>query len=324
MPDFPRHHLALLQDLGARLLDSRKAGTDLEHLARDLLAGFEDACIRTGLDALPDEVGLADDAQRVPALVAQLRAADLDGGGPRNARPRQLAEAVVAALGLTLVDEPDRTITLDDTVRAEVTAAIASVIDAEIVLPRLRDAIIAKGRELCEEQYQRAYELCAAQLDERGLRLNKQPKIPLDALHAVQRVLADARDAVIGQAAWRAIDRAKQVLERASAEAAARIDAPVTHKLTPREVAIFRACDPRLAKQPPTIIATLLEGLCDMARITWRAPELPVRPYAASQKFAVGDLIEHPKFGRGSVVSVMGQRMDVEFSDGKHTLVHGK
>ncbi len=39
---------------------------------------------------------------------------------------------------------------------------------------------------------------------------------------------------------------------------------------------------------------------------------------------SVGDLIEHPKFGRGAVVSIANQRMEVEFADGKHTLVHAR
>ena len=60
----------------------------------------------------------------------------------------------------------------------------------------------------------------------------------------------------------------------------------------------------------------------ELAHLAWRAPERPVRPYAATQTFAVGDLMEHPKFGRGTVLSCMAQRIEVEFPDGKHTLVH--
>jgi hypothetical protein len=33
-------------------------------------------------------------------------------------------------------------------------------------------------------------------------------------------------------------------------------------------------------------------------------------------------VIEHPKFGRGTIVSMLANRIDVEFGDGKHTLVH--
>jgi hypothetical protein len=322
MPDFPRRHLAQLHEFGARLLDSRKPKSDLEPLARELLAGFADICMRTGLDGLAAELEPALDDSG--PLVERLRAVDLDGGGPRNARPGQLADSVVAALGLTLVDEPDRTITLDDGVRAEVARALASEIDGPLTLPHLRDAIIAKGRELCEEHYHPAFDKLVAHLDERGMKLLKQPKVPVDALHAVQRVLAEARDAVIGRAVSAAIDKAKHVIERADAEAGGRIDRPVTHKLTPRDVAILRACDARVPKQPAAVVACVLDGISELAHIAWRAPEQQAKPYAVSQKFAVGDLIDHPKFGRGSVVTVLAQRIEVEFADGKHTLVHAK
>lgn len=322
MPDFPRRHLAQLHDLGARLLDSRKPKSDLEPLARDLLAGFRDICMRSGLDGLAAELepALEDSAP----LVERLRAVHLDGGGPRNARPGLLADSVVAALGLTPVDEPDRTIALDDRVRADVTAALASEVDGPLTLPHLRDLILAKGRELCEEHYHKAYDQLSAHLDERGLRLMKFPKVPVDALHAVQRVLAEARDAVVSRAASAGIDRAKHVIERANPEAAARIDQPVTHRLTPREVAILRACDARVPKQPAAVVACVFDAISELSHIAWQAPEQQARPYAASQKFAVGDLIDHPKFGRGAVVSVLGQRIDVEFPDGKLTLVHAK
>lgn len=322
MPDFPRRHLAQLHEIGARLLDSRKPKSDLEHLARDLYAGFYELCLRCGLDGLAAEIEPALD--NTAPLVARLQAADVDGGGPRNARPGQLAEAVVGALGLTLVDEADNGIALDDSVRTEVTSVITAAIEPAVALPHLRDSIIAKGKQLCDEQYHKAFDQLSAQLDERGLKLMKLPKVPVDALHAVQRALADARDALIGQAVSTAIDRARQVIERANPDAAARLDQPVTHKLTPREVAIARANDPRVPKQSVALVACVVEAITDMAHLAWQAPEVKARPYGASQKFAVGEVIDHPKFGRGSVVSVLGQRIEVEFPDGKHTLVHAK
>jgi hypothetical protein len=48
----------------------------------------------------------------------------------------------------------------------------------------------------------------------------------------------------------------------------------------------------------------------------------PALPYAASRTFAVGDVIDHPKFGRGKVIATVLKRIDVEFADGTHTLVH--
>jgi hypothetical protein len=333
--EFPRQRVGAIQELAARLLDRRKVGTKLETLARDLLAGFHDLCLRSGLDrvlveldqAFPafdisDRSGLSDHETLFPALVAQLGAIDIDGGGPRNAKPPQLADCVVKALGLTLVDEADRTIALEDAVRSEVVAAMSSVVDGELGVPRIREAIIAKGRELCEERYHAAYDRLVAHLDERGQRMLKQPKVPLDAVQAVQPVLYAARNAVVGGAASTAIDRAKQVIERSDADAAARIDLPITHRLTPREVAVARACDDRVPKQPAAVVQSLLESLTELAGLAWRAPIRPVRPYAASQTFAVGDLLEHPKFGRGSVIARQAQRIEVEFADGRHTLVH--
>ncbi len=318
-----------------RLIDSRKVGSEIDALSRDLLAGFFELCMQSGLDRVLVELGeahppvdiadastLFDHPTLRPVLVTQLRTIDLDGGGPRNVKPRQLADCLVTALGLTLADEVDRTIKLDDTVRTQVTAAIAGVINAELAVPTIRDTIIAKSRARCEEQYLGTFDKIAAQLDERAMRLIKQPKVPLDASQSVQRVLSETRNAVFDQMGRTAIDRAKAVIERANPEAAARIDEPVTLRLTPRDVAILRIRDPRIPKMPAAVVASLLDSLTELARLAWSVPERPVRPYGASQTFNVGDLIEHPKFGRGEVTGSKAQRIDVEFPDGVVTLVH--
>src|SRR3954469_9537324 len=112
--EFPRSAVVGLQELASRLFESRKTGGDLESLARDLLIGFYDVCARAGLDRVisdlagelaldPSErTALADhDAVRA-ALVMQLGATNLDGGGPRQLKPKQLADCVVAAIALTL------------------------------------------------------------------------------------------------------------------------------------------------------------------------------------------------------------------------------
>ncbi len=329
--EFPRARVAVIRDLATRLLDSRKPNSEHGPLARELLAGFFEICMRCGLDRVLVELGeaspldpaaIADHASLFPALVAQLGTLDLDGGGPRNVRPQQLADAVVAALGLTLVDEPDQTIALGDDVRAAVAAAMASVVEVELAVPHLRDTIIAKARARCEEQHLGAFDRLAAQLDERGLRLIKQPKIPLHVVQAVQRVLFDARNAIFDAMARTAIDRAQVIIAATSADAAARIDQPISLRLTPRDVAIQRVCDARVAKVPSAVVASLVESIAELSRIAWRAPERAVRAYAASQTFAVGDVIDHPKFGRGAVKACLMQRIDVEFADGVHTLVH--
>jgi hypothetical protein len=135
-------------------------------------------------------------------------------------------------------------------------------------------------------------------------------------------VLFEARQAVIARVAGAALDRAGEVLGRVAAEAAARIDQPITLRATPREVAILRACDARVPKTPARIVQSLLDSLTELLRIAWRAPAQVALPYAASRTFAVGDVIEHPKFGRGKVVASVAKRIDVEFEGGTYTLVH--
>jgi hypothetical protein len=297
-----------LLELAVRLLASRKPKTDNSVFARELLSGFQDICQRYGLDAI--EV----DVDNTGPVAARLAEANLDGGGPRNAKPQQ----VVDSLGLTLVDAPEG-ISLDNKVRVDMLAGITRVLEPALALPGLRDKIIATARPRIDESHFRAFEQISAQLDDRGVRLNRTPKVPLDALHAIVRLLADARHEILSGAAREAIDQVKGLLP---AEAAERIDQPVTHKLTPRDVAILRACDPRIALS--AVPSELLAGLSDTIPIAWREAEKPVRPYGASQKFAVGELIEHPKFGRGTVTSVLNGRMDVEFADTKLTLVCAK
>ncbi|HEX3758959.1 MAG TPA: hypothetical protein VHW23_09650 [Kofleriaceae bacterium] len=333
--DFPGPRIAALQDHATRLYDSRRPGTNLAALARDLLLAFHDVCTHAGLDrvlaelaqAFPpldpgDRSALATHEAVVAAVLAQLEAIALDGGGPRGAKPRQLVDCVVAALGLTLVDEPDRAIALDDAVRVEVTRALAAVLDVELAAPKLRADIIADARARCDPGHHAAFDRLAAQLDERGLQLVKQPKVPIDALQATQYALFDARNAVIARAAGAALDRARDVLARADAGAAARVDQPITLRMTPRAVAIRRACDARVNKTPARVVQSVLDSLTDLVPIAWRAAVQQALPYAASRTFAVGDVIDHPKFGRGKVIAVATKRIDVEFADDTYTLVH--
>ncbi len=333
--EFPNRHVRTLQDLGTRLLDSRKSGTPNDSFARELLTGFHEACLQAGLDRVLSELAeshanlniaerssLADHPKLHAALVAQLDAANLDGGGPRNAKPKQVADSLVAGLGLTLVDEPDRTITLDDATRKSIAAAMAGVVEVGLAVPQLRENIIAKARAKCEERYILAFDKIAAQLDDHGMRMVKQPKVPIDGNQAVQLALFHGRNAVFAEMGRVAIDRAKEKLATVNPDAAMRIDTPVSLKLTPRDVAILRVCDARVLKATREVVESLLGSISELSSIAWRAPERPVRQYAASQTFLVGELIEHPKFGRGEVTSTMASRIDVEFPDGNHTLVH--
>src|SRR5690348_5245641 len=106
MPNFPRRALPAITELAVRLLDSRKTGTPSDAFARELLVRMPELLQRHGLDgvlaALP--AGFDDDRTVEAALAARLDAADLDGGGPRNARPGKVIDCLVAALDLTLAD----------------------------------------------------------------------------------------------------------------------------------------------------------------------------------------------------------------------------
>ncbi|HUJ59955.1 MAG TPA: hypothetical protein VLX92_15730 [Kofleriaceae bacterium] len=323
--EVPRRSVLALIDVATRLIDSRKPGSELVPLARELYLGWFDVCMRRGLDRVlaeldaADRFALADDDARVAALVAGIEAIDLDGGGPRNVRPRQLAECVVAALGLAEVDDPAPAVSLGADVRAELDAAIARVVDAELAGTKLREAVIAEARTRCEERFQAAFAKLAVHLDDHGQKLLKLPKVPIDALHASQRALSDARVAVVDRVGGTAIDRARDALARADAAMAERIDRPITLRLTPREVAIARA---HAAATPGEIARALAEGLCDVLPIVWRAAERPVIPYSPTRTVAVGDVIDHPKFGRGTVVAALAKHIDVEFADAKRTLAY--
>ena len=320
-----------MQELAARILETRAIEGDPEQLARELFVGFHELCLRLGLDGVLEDLGLTDDVdgtehpQLRSALATRLgNKAEFDPRGPRNAKPKQLADAVVAALELTVTDDPPPTITLDDDVRRGFGAALLTVIEVELAIPKIREDIIRRGRQVCEERYLSAYDKITAQLDERGMRMVRQPKVPLDAVQAIQQLLFDARFAAIEQGAHAAIDRAKQVLAKASKEAAERIEKPITLKLTPRQVAIRRVADAHASKVPAAVAQGLHDALTELAHLAWRSQERAVREYAASATFAVGELLQHPKFGQGSVISVATQRIEVEFPEGKFTLVHAR
>src|SRR3569623_1880514 len=149
--NFPQRYVAALLDMSARLFDCRKTGGDLATLARDLLRGVFDVATGAGLDGLLSELGatdrteLEDREDLTAALVSQLEAIHLDGGGPRNQKPRQLADSLLAALGQTVVEEPDRSLVLGGAVRAKITAAVAAVVGEGLAVPGRRGAIVAEA-----------------------------------------------------------------------------------------------------------------------------------------------------------------------------------
>ncbi len=320
------------------MLESRGAGVENGTLARELLAGFYETCIRSGLDGVlteieqafaplvvADELALADDPRLHGDLTARLgNKAEFDARGPRNAKPKQLADILIAVLALTPSDPPDRAVTLSNELRGEVVKALASVIDVQLGVPQIRESIITAARGQCEEHYHKSFDKIVAQLDERGMRAPQPLKIPLDAVQTVQRLLNQARATVVATAANAAIDRAKQVLAKAEPEAAERFDQPITHKLTPRQVAVQRVTDARAPKSPEPVVQSLLQTLTELSDLSWQIREEPAQPYSVSTTYAVGDVIDHPKFGRGTVKAIAIQRVDVQFADGVMTLVHAR
>lgn len=48
----------------------------------------------------------------------------------------------------------------------------------------------------------------------------------------------------------------------------------------------------------------------------------PPRPYSMQERFAIGDRLEHPKFGSGIVMDVRSGKIDVKFGREMKTLVH--
>jgi hypothetical protein len=51
-------------------------------------------------------------------------------------------------------------------------------------------------------------------------------------------------------------------------------------------------------------------------------PDDSFTPFALSSRYAKGDLILHPKFGKGLVLNVEPTRIEVLFQDGKKKLGH--
>ena len=48
----------------------------------------------------------------------------------------------------------------------------------------------------------------------------------------------------------------------------------------------------------------------------------PLRAYSMQERFAIGDQVDHPKFGTGLVVDVRAGKIDVKFGREMKTLVH--
>jgi len=64
----------------------------------------------------------------------------------------------------------------------------------------------------------------------------------------------------------------------------------------------------------------------EQARAEWEArvqSGAPLQSYAPTQRFAVGDVLRHPKFGEGYVRSLISpNKLTIAFSNGERTLIH--
>jgi hypothetical protein len=332
---FARKHVAAVHELATRVLERRGDNAKPDLLAYDLLDGFYDVCMRVALDAvideleqdlgltIPDGSALAEEPRLRADLAAKLadRSA-YDPRGPRAAKPRQLADCLLATLGLAITDPVRRPVELTDEVREAVSAAIQAVVDPALAGPRLRAAILEAARASCDGR-QEAFDRVAPKLDER-LAIPRHLKLPIDVVQAVQDSLLEARAEILEKIAGEALDRARDAIAAVDPAVAARLDAPVTARLTPRQVALQRASDPRLPLLPDVVGRTLLDAITELADVAWEPAVPKPRTYRATERYAVGDHIDHPKFGRGIVQAVATQRIEVEFPDGQHTLIHAR
>lgn len=79
----------------------------------------------------------------------------------------------------------------------------------------------------------------------------------------------------------------------------------------------------REKKEPsaPTTVGTVRRagGTAGAAR---DAPAGPARPYSPKEVYAVGEWVEHPKFGRGKVTQARGGKIEVSFESESRLLLH--
>jgi hypothetical protein len=52
------------------------------------------------------------------------------------------------------------------------------------------------------------------------------------------------------------------------------------------------------------------------------APAGPARPYSTKEVYAVGEWVDHPKFGQGKVAQARAGKVEVRFESGSRLLVH--
>jgi hypothetical protein len=53
-------------------------------------------------------------------------------------------------------------------------------------------------------------------------------------------------------------------------------------------------------------------------------PDDQFTPYSLAERYAKGQLVLHPKFGKGIIVDVEASRVEILFQEGKKKLGHGQ
>lgn len=87
----------------------------------------------------------------------------------------------------------------------------------------------------------------------------------------------------------------------------------------------FKAVDPVKKETAKATTRTTKTGGSRRSKETPFAidPSRPVRHYSLDTNFAIGDVIDHPKFGLGSVEAThLPNKVEVRFQEGRKTLIH--
>jgi len=92
---------------------------------------------------------------------------------------------------------------------------------------------------------------------------------------------------------------------------------------------ICRTCQTRHNYRAPAGADARPQRVRSAAHTTGRRPSVarapgdpPPRPYSATETYAAGAFVEHPRYGVGRVEDARGTKIDVRFDDGVRTLIH--
>ena len=72
----------------------------------------------------------------------------------------------------------------------------------------------------------------------------------------------------------------------------------------------------------PTAVGRAGRKVREAAAFTRDAPKGPARDYSPKEIYAVGEWVEHPKFGQGKVAQARSGKIEVRFESGSRLLLH--